>query len=62
VERVSGPADQPAAFNEMPDRPIGSTRLLQQNRPKAEVAALVHHLISAGGRRVAFVMDGADDF
>jgi hypothetical protein len=37
VERVSGPADQPAAFNEMPDRPIGSTRLLQQNRHLADL-------------------------
>jgi len=37
VESVSGPADQPAAFNEMPDRPIGSTRLLQQNRRKADM-------------------------
>jgi hypothetical protein len=40
VESVSGPADQPAAFNEMPDRPIGSTRLLQQNRHLADITGL----------------------
>ena len=38
MESVSGPADQPAAFNEMPDRPIGSTRLLQQNRHFSDMA------------------------
>ena len=40
MESVSGPADQPAAFNEMPDRPIGSTRLLQQNRHLADITGL----------------------
>jgi hypothetical protein len=35
---VSGPADQSRPlFNEMVERPSGSSRLLQQNRHKAEI-------------------------
>ena len=44
MERVSGPADQPAAFNEMPDRPIGSTRLLQQNLPRPDITDPASHV------------------